>query len=1589
MNNTLIKTFSSIAVFILAFIVGNTFFSFSDKDNNMASVGEVLGINTVILQDSLNSYAGTEDSMLGPASAAYWTYTNLNLADPGGRNAVIKFNLSSLPADAQVSSAELSLYYYTDTSATEAVVSKIITLRKVLRSWSEATVTQSESAPGTAWTTIYARGNDTDRSGAVSDTQTWNTGEFGWKNWNATADVQSFVTTPGDNNGWVLDLTNTPYDVAFYASEYNTDKTLRPKLTITYTSSTDLPPPDVTAPVISAISVSNITSSGATVSWTTDESSDSQVSHSTDLNYGLSSVLDSSMVTSHSRTLTGLTANTTYNFVVKSRDASGNLSVSSNQTFLTTATTATPPPTPPSPPSTTPIQTSTAQPGTANLRNSSGITNYTLTPHPRIWFDGPSGSITNSVKNSSRASTANSLWVALKNQTDTLLAGNWRQYNTSYPPQKFAAAAIKAFVDGDQTAKEAAIWSLTHAEDMVGGSFGCTETDRYCSGRGGDLDYSRSDAAYLAQTYTLLRSQMTPEERQLFADKMLNDNEITRSGLNPIGQACTNQGMTLGTGTITSNGTTQIVGVGTSFTTEFQPGSIIWPAYLSASLYDIDPNIVAGRVISVQDDTHLTIHANWGARNSINFYYSRPWQSGDCGWIWFTKHHEVTPFSNPNYYPTTGGSGAPINPTNQAVNNLVLTALYGNIYVGLALADDDPRARTLLEQSYNYFYDYILPKKKNYYTGFNESGFQYGMGRQFNFTGGIVLAMQNSLQNGQNLSGGNFLKRALPYMYYSFLPWDAGGLTIAFAEGGGRYTDAVVMRGTYAQLILYPNSIESQLFNWWARNSWNAWNSPTVAGGAALPWMYLAFDPSLVSTPVSTQPTQYLFNDTDWAECASLGLSCDSKNQFGSVISRTGFSKAPTSDTLLFINAHDLNTDLDSHTGLISAGSYQLGKNGFLVSEDSVYGAGYAPNQKNTIQIGNDTTNFGFRSATGALIGDASIERWAGANPTGDSQSRYMYASVNLTGTYKSTANATRVLRQYVHFKKPTATDFVVIYDDVALSAGNAIKAFMHFQNPTRTTIDGVNKIVTSIGSSGRVNSKVLSPAGNVIITTDNASGTYTGGAGKTFRTTICPSTDGTTCSSQTTSLQSFTVHQPLSNTTGALPSIGLVSTDANSAGIEIGGADPKVAVFAKSGVDKNATSFTTTHSGTAQYLVSGLIPGRYDVKKDGVDLSSNNLVNFSDNSLYFESTKGAFQVFIVGSPLPPPVTATSTPPVIVPEVILPVISGIATPSVGTSTVTITWNTDVNTDTQVEYGLTTAYGSASVLKDTSTKVKTHTVIITSLTPGVRYNFRVKSRDSTNNLAISINQSFTTALVVGGVVVIPSIPVVPPPTNPTTGPVSQTANSSGTTASTNTQDTRSTSVTSITQTQNTLQKTSPISSNLSRGSKHPEVTSVQKFLISQSLLSSDSATGYFGPLTEAAVKAFQRKYNIVSTGSPSTTGYGSIGPRTRAKMNELLGLKNPSTDSTSSLKSSSGQVKLARPLYRGIKGTDVTSLQNVLIKEGLLSSDSNTGYFGPLTEAAVKAFQKKYNIVISGTPVSTGFGATGPKTRAKINEVGGY
>ena len=74
------------------------------------------------------------------------------------------------------------------------------------------------------------------------------------------------------------------------------------------------------------------------------------------------------------------------------------------------------------------------------------------------------------------------------------------------------------------------------------------------------------------------------------------------------------------------------------------------------------------------------------------------------------------------------------------------------------------------------------------------------------------------------------------------------------------------------------------------------------------------------------------------------------------------------------------------------------------------------------------------------------------------------------------------------------------------------------------------------------------------------------------------------------------------------------------------------------------------------------------------------------------------------------------------------------------------------------------------------------------------------------------------------------------------------------------------------------------------------------------------------------------------------------------------------------------VVLTRTLAFGMRGADVIDLQNYLIKNSYLASDGNTGYFGPLTKAAVARFQCERMNVCSE---EDGAGTVGPKTRAAL------
>ena len=108
-----------------------------------------------------------------------------------------------------------------------------------------------------------------------------------------------------------------------------------------------LTPPSGTGsgPVISGVSATSITTSAATITWTTDVGATSQVEYGTTTSYGTLTTLNATLVTSHAVALAGLATNTLYHYRVHSKNSTGVESISGDFAFQTNNTTDTIPPT--------------------------------------------------------------------------------------------------------------------------------------------------------------------------------------------------------------------------------------------------------------------------------------------------------------------------------------------------------------------------------------------------------------------------------------------------------------------------------------------------------------------------------------------------------------------------------------------------------------------------------------------------------------------------------------------------------------------------------------------------------------------------------------------------------------------------------------------------------------------------------------------------------------------------------------------------------------------------------------------------------------------------------------------------------------------------------------------------------------------------------------------------------------------------------------------------------------------------------------------------------------------------------------------
>jgi len=170
-----------------------------------------------------------------------------------------------------------------------------------------------------------------------------------------------------------------------------------------------------------------------------------------------------------------------------------------------------------------------------------------------------------------------------------------------------------------------------------------------------------------------------------------------------------------------------------------------------------------------------------------------------------------------------------------------------------------------------------------------------------------------------------------------------------------------------------------------------------------------------------------------------------------------------------------------------------------------------------------------------------------------------------------------------------------------------------------------------------------------------------------------------------------------------------------------------------------------------------------------------------------------------------------------------------------------------------------------------------------------------------------------------------------------------------------------------------------------GETNDKIFTLQNFLIANSAgeasakLKNNGATGYFGPLTVAALREYQRTAGLEQSGVVDSSTYIKVFASS-ATPTPLPSVEPASAASTTTATKAS----FTRNLEVGVEGDDVMALQQFLnthgfevAAEGPGSRGQETTRFGALTRAAVVRYQQANSI-------APAIGYFGPKTRVHVS-----
>jgi len=204
---------------------------------------------TLTLQNGLNGYNGCEDNSISTfaKTSNFGNNPTMKLRAKHEENLLVRFDLAeldSLPPEAKVQVAVLSLWCTSQSNTSPIEVNSY----RLMKSWREMEATWNQARAGVPWGQPGAFQIGVDRSAQTATTGVLDRPDM-WLHLDWTFLIAHWRGHPSVNHGAVISGTGWAHVTYSFASSENAMQSIRPRLTITYTTPAG-PQPRIRMPLL-------------------------------------------------------------------------------------------------------------------------------------------------------------------------------------------------------------------------------------------------------------------------------------------------------------------------------------------------------------------------------------------------------------------------------------------------------------------------------------------------------------------------------------------------------------------------------------------------------------------------------------------------------------------------------------------------------------------------------------------------------------------------------------------------------------------------------------------------------------------------------------------------------------------------------------------------------------------------------------------------------------------------------------------------------------------------------------------------------------------------------------------------------------------------------------------------------------------------------------------------------------------------------------------------------------------------------------------------------------------------------------------